>query len=152
MKNLNSILSSVVFAALLLPALAFAQVGPSVVPDYPSNITGVPVPALGVPGIGNGIWGNLLNMILIPGPAGAPTATWLILSIINVILWVVGFLAVLFVIIGGIRYITAHGNEEQAELAKKTITQAIIGIIVVVLSFVIIRVIVNALILGSAGA
>ena len=40
----------------------------------------------------------------------------------------------------------AGGNEETAESAKKTIINAIIGIVVVILSFVIVRVISNALI------
>ena len=43
------------------------------------------------------------------------------------------------------RYITAGGNEETAETAKKTITNAIIGIVVIILAFVIVRVISNAL-------
>lgn len=82
------------------------------------------------------------------GPAGAYTFTGLALRIINMALWVVGILSVLFVIIGGFRYVTAAGNEERAEGAKKTITHAIIGIVIVILSFVIIRVISNALIYG----
>jgi hypothetical protein len=63
----------------------------------------------------------------------------------------VGFVAVLFLIIGGYRYITARGNEEQAEDAKRTLTNAIIGIVVVIASFVVIRVIASALILGPFG-
>jgi len=74
------------------------------------------------------------------------------MDLILIALWITGTLSVLFVIIGGIRYVTAHGNEEQAEAAKKTILHAIIGVVIVVLSFVIVRVITNALILGSFGA
>ncbi|MBI4224157.1 MAG: hypothetical protein HY609_04430, partial [Deltaproteobacteria bacterium] len=85
-------------------------------------------------------------------PAGASTATSLIIGLIQIALWIVGLLAVLFVIVGGYRYVTAHGNEEQAEAAKKTLTHAIIGVVIVVLSFVIVRVITNALIFGSFGA
>lgn len=88
------------------------------------------------------------------GPAfGGPaaTATGFMFAIINVLLVVAGILAVLFLIIGGFRYITAHGNEEAAEGAKKTILHSIIGLVVIILSFVIIRVIANALILGRLG-
>lgn len=56
---------------------------------------------------------------------------------------VAGAIAVLFVIIGGFWYITSAGNEEQAEKGQKTVTNAIIGVIVVVLSYVIITVIAN---------
>ena len=69
----------------------------------------------------------------------------LIRNIINIILGVAGLVSVLFVIIGGFRYITSAGNEEQAEAGKKTLQNAIIGIIIVVLSFVIVSVISSAL-------
>ena len=82
------------------------------------------------------------------GPAGEFTAYGLIRGLINIILAIAGLVAVFFVIIGGFRYVAAQGNEEQVELAKKTIQHAIIGIIVIILSFVIIRIIANALTLG----
>ncbi len=59
----------------------------------------------------------------------------------NIILWVLGFsaaVAVLFLIIGGLQYITASGNEKRAEAAKQTIMYAVIGLIVILLSFVIV--------------
>jgi hypothetical protein len=83
------------------------------------------------------------------GGTGLPDDTRLsslILRIINLALMVVGLIAVLFLIIGGFRYITSAGNEETAENAKKIIINAIIGIVIIILSFVIVRVISNALI------
>jgi len=68
-----------------------------------------------------------------------------IMKIINIALTIAGLIAVLFLIIGGFRYITSAGNEETAEQAKAIITNAIIGIVVIILSFVIVRVISNAL-------
>ena len=82
------------------------------------------------------------------GNTGLPADTNItdfILRVINILLAIVGLIAVLFLIIGGFRYITAGGNEETAESGKKTIVNAVIGIIVVVLSFVIVRVIANAI-------
>jgi len=64
-------------------------------------------------------------------------------SIINkFITWVlllVGGLAVLFVIYGGVLYITSAGNKERVEQAKQTLTYAVIGLIVIVLSKVIVN-------------
>jgi cytochrome bd-type quinol oxidase subunit 2 len=83
------------------------------------------------------------------GGTGLPnnsSASSIILQVINVALAVAGLVAVLFLLIGGFRYITSAGNEETAEQAKKIITNAIIGIVVIILSFVIVRVISNALI------
>ncbi|MBI2355934.1 MAG: hypothetical protein HYV13_01855 [Candidatus Doudnabacteria bacterium] len=92
-----------------------------------------------------------------PNPTGTnlPGDTKLsefILRIINIALAIAGLVAVLFLIIGGFRYITAAGNEEAGESAKKIITNSIIGIVVIILSFVIVRVISNALLSsGSSG-
>lgn len=84
-----------------------------------------------------------------PGPAGQGSVFLFIISLINFLLLIVGILSVLFIIIGGFRYVLAHGNEEQAEDAKKTILHSIIGLVIVILSFVIVRIIANALILGE---
>ena len=83
------------------------------------------------------------------GPSSSRTAGDLISNIIYIALMIVGSVSVLFLIIGGFRYVTASGNEEQSEAAKKTLTHAIIGLVIVILSFVIVRVISNALILGT---
>ena len=77
--------------------------------------------------------------------AGADSFGGLVLNIIDIILIVVGSISVLFFIIGGFRYVVAHGNEEQAEGAKKTMTHAIVGLIVVIMSFAIIYIITNVL-------
>lgn len=86
-----------------------------------------------------------------PTAAGEPIpnvsdATTIITRVIQVLLAIAGLVAVIFLIVGGFRYITAGGNEETAESAKKTILNAIIGIVVIILAFVIVRVISNALI------
>jgi hypothetical protein len=79
-----------------------------------------------------------------PGLGGATTLTGrygLIYRVIIMLLSLAGMVAVLFIIVGGFWYITSAGNEEQAEKGKSTLLNAIIGIIVIVLSFVIIDVI-----------
>jgi H+/gluconate symporter-like permease len=88
-----------------------------------------------------------------PGNTGLPgdtSVSGFIIKIINVALTVAGLIAVLFLIIGGFRYITSAGNEETAEQAKKIITNSIIGIVIIILSFVIVRVISSALINNQA--
>lgn len=83
------------------------------------------------------------------GNTGLPnesSPTVFIMKIINIALGLAGLVAVLFLLIGGFRYITSAGNEEVAEQAKKIIINAIIGIVVIILSFVIVRVISQTLI------
>ena len=69
----------------------------------------------------------------------------LIYKIIELLLFVAGILAVLFIIIGGYQYITSAGNEEQAEKGRKTLVNAIIGVALIILSYVIINVLVNTI-------
>jgi|SRR3989338_11028979 len=63
----------------------------------------------------------------------------------NIFLPIVGLVSILFIIIGGFQYITSRGNEEQAEASKKTLTNAIIGLVIVILSYIIVVVVINAL-------
>lgn len=79
------------------------------------------------------------------GITGESSLTGFILRVINIALALAGLIAVLFLIIGGFRYITAGGNEEASSSAKKIILNAVIGIIVIILSFVVVRVVSNTL-------
>lgn len=62
-----------------------------------------------------------------------------IISVVNFLLVIAGALAVLFLIIGGVRYIISAGNSDQIESAKHTIFNAIVGVIVIILAFVILN-------------
>jgi len=55
--------------------------------------------------------------------------------VINLILYAAGSVAVLMLIIGGIRYITSFGNQEGMEAAKKIVKYSIIGLVAVMLSY-----------------
>ncbi len=65
--------------------------------------------------------------------------------ITGVFLPISGLIAIAFIIYGGFQYITSRGNDEQAESGKKTLTNAIIGLVIVILSYLIVVVVVNAL-------
>ena len=70
----------------------------------------------------------------------------LLTMVINYFLGLVGLIAVLMLVIGGIRYITSAGNEQTIEKAKHTILYAIIGIVIVVLSYAIVWTITKSLV------
>lgn len=73
-----------------------------------------------------------------------------ITSIINSIIAVTGLIAVIFVLIGGINYITSAGDSGKLEKAKKTILYACIGLAICALAFAIVNwVIVGVLQQGS---
>ena len=53
----------------------------------------------------------------------------------NTLIFLVGAIAVLFLIIGGLRYVVSNGDSKQVEGAKNTILYAIIGIVVAIVSY-----------------
>ena len=61
-------------------------------------------------------------------------------NIINISAILAGVATIFFIVWGGIRFITSSGDPVKVEGAKKTITYAIVGFVIIVLSFVIIKV------------
>ena len=57
--------------------------------------------------------------------------------IINILLYVVGIVAVGFIIYGGIKYATSAGDTAKVTSAKNTLMYAIIGLIVAILAYAI---------------
>jgi amino acid transporter len=59
-------------------------------------------------------------------------------TVVNIINWglgILGLIAVVFIIIGGFRWMTAGGNEQSVESAKKILIAAIIGLVIVMASY-----------------
>lgn len=71
-------------------------------------------------------------------PGGDMSVANVLSTIIYWILGLSGGIAVLFLILGGLQYVTSSGNKDKAEQAKQTILYAVIGLIVIALSFVIV--------------
>ena len=73
-----------------------------------------------------------------------------IVSFIVSFIIVIAFLAaLLFIVIGAFQWITSGGDKQKVADARNHIIAAIIGLIVIALSFVIINVVITALGLGS---
>jgi len=78
---------------------------------------------------------------LVGGGAGNPQATLtnLLRGIVNWVLVIVAIIAFFYLIASGIKYITSGGDAAKATEARNGIVNAIIGIIIVLLSFIIVR-------------
>ena len=75
-----------------------------------------------------------------------------ITTITNTLLFVVGALAVIVIIVGGIRYATSGGNASNVTAAKNTILYAIVGLIIAFLAFAAVNWVLSAITPGgSAG-
>ena len=59
----------------------------------------------------------------------------IVTTIVNTMLFIVGALAVVMIIFGGLRYVTSAGNASAVTAAKNTIIYAIVGLIVAFLAF-----------------
>lgn len=79
----------------------------------------------------------------IPGNATDPRA--IIISIVNAVLNFLALVAVVVIVIAGIRLIVSQGEEEAKDKAKKTIFYAIAGLLIVLFSRVIVSLITNYL-------
>lgn len=60
-------------------------------------------------------------------------------NILNVIIGITGIIAVIFIIIGGVQYMTSAGDAGKAKKARDTILYAVIGLVVVILAFAIVN-------------
>ena len=64
-------------------------------------------------------------------------------TIINVFSLVVGIIAVIMIIIGGIRFVLSGGDSNNVSAARNTIIYAIVGLVVVALAQVIVHFVLN---------
>jgi len=68
-----------------------------------------------------------------------------IAKIVNTALGFLGILAVIIIIYAGFKWMTASGNEDQVADAKKMLMQAVIGLTIIFLGYVITSFVVNQL-------
>lgn len=103
--------------------LAFAAPAPI------NPVTGDPIylPAAGNP---QGDQSNYIQKTFLP-------------SVTVTIITSTGALSLLFVIISGVQILIAFGNEEKITAAKKTLTWALVGLVIAILSYAIVQIIVS---------
>lgn len=122
MRAIRSALSSI-SASLMLAAPAFAQFNPL--------DSSVKAPA-----------GRIIDP--------ATTTIGQIVSFVVAFIIVIAFLAaLLYIVIGAFQWITSGGDKQRVADARNHIIAAVIGLIVIALSFIIINVVITALGLGS---
>lgn len=80
-----------------------------------------------------------------PNVAAQGTLGQNITNIINFFLGLLGLIAVAFLIYAGVLMVTAGGNEDQVTKARKIITYAVIGIIIILLSYTVVTFVTSAL-------
>jgi hypothetical protein len=85
---------------------------------------------------------NSQTTLINPIP-GYDNLTALVVNIMKGFLGIIAVWAVAFIVIGGFKMVISSGNEEAVLAAKKTITWAVLGLLIAVLSFAIIAIVQN---------
>lgn len=112
--KLSSLILINIFGVIALPAYGVIDCGDSTIPDSVREAAGC-------------------------NPTNADSFPNLIQNIINIIIGVTSFVAVAFIIVGGINYMTSSGDAQKVEKAKKTILYACIGLAICVLAYAIVN-------------
>ncbi len=60
-------------------------------------------------------------------------------QITNILIFIMGALSVIMIVIGAFKFVTSGGSPEQVKSAKNTILYAVIGLIVALFSYAIVR-------------
>lgn len=66
-------------------------------------------------------------------------------QIINVIIGIIGFIAVIVIILGGVQYTTSAGDSGKVKKAKDTIMYGIIGLVIALLAYSIVNFVLSSL-------
>ncbi|MCL2445100.1 pilin, partial [Candidatus Saccharibacteria bacterium] len=82
----------------------------------------------------------------------SPTVQNYIQPILNMFYFVIGFLAVFFIVFGGVKYIMSSGDPGKIATAKNTILYAVIGLIVSLSAFAITQFVFDRITDSSASA
>ena len=82
----------------------------------------------------------LSNETRIDGASGtkSPEMGDVIANIVSIAMYFVGALAIIMIILGGIMYATAAGNDDKIKKARKMIVGAVIGLAVAILAYVLV--------------
>jgi len=64
-------------------------------------------------------------------------------TISNIMLFVLGAVAVIMIVVGGIRYATSNGDQSAVKGAKDTILYAVVGLIVALIAYAIVNFVIN---------
>jgi len=93
---------------------------------------------------GTGCIGTAVNEVN-PSPNGDKLPD-IIKKIVNLLLYVIGAVAVIMIVVGGIKYVVSNGDSSAVTSAKNTIFYAVIGIVVAILAYAIVNFVITSFI------
>jgi len=104
-----------------------------------------PIPAQAAEGNLN-LWGNYSpNSFSNETGLGQRDPREIVARVVRIILGFLGVIAVIIILLGGFKWMTAGGNEEKVTEARKLIVSGIIGLVIVMAAFGIAQFVINSL-------
>lgn len=85
------------------------------------------------------------EVVPLDNPLRATDVSSFVASIINAVLGVVGAVALLYFVLGGLTWMTSQGNQDKVKRGKETITWATFGIVAIFFSYVIVNFVIERL-------
>lgn len=139
------------FAAILLGAgMAFAQAPQATILPSPNAAhPGVTVDCLGIiqnfevkggAGVPNGTMNDVLGCAIQTGKISLAMIPYFVQYVSNWMLGMIGIVSVIFIMVGGYQYIYG-GLIDQKEVGKKYVENALKGLVVAILSWVIVNIV-----------
>jgi multisubunit Na+/H+ antiporter MnhB subunit len=140
---MKALLKKVSAALLIVPALVLTL---GAAPAYAQTATGCDVVTTG--GISHGA--ECAKPTNAPSQLFGPNSIFV--TVTNIMLFIIGAIAVIMLIIGGIRYVVSAGDQNAVTSAKNTILYAIIGIVVAFLAYAAVNFVSSQLTAGTTTA
>ena len=81
------------------------------------------------------LWGNTQGEVGNQLGLGNEDPRIIVAALINVILGFLGIIAVVIILMGGFKWMTAGGNEDKIEEAKKLMSAGVVGLIIILASW-----------------
>ncbi|MDQ3064757.1 MAG: pilin [bacterium] len=67
----------------------------------------------------------------------------ILLSVVNILSWVVGVASVIMILVGGLKFVTSNGDPNSTASARNTVLYALIGVAVFISSRLIVMFVLN---------
>lgn len=98
------------------------------------------------------LWGNQKDNIQSGmGGVGARDPREIAASVVKILMGFLGIIAVVIILIGGFKWMTAGGNEEKTGEARKLIMAGVIGLVIILAAFGIATFVINSLVDATTG-
>ncbi len=133
MKKLKAILVSLPVTSLVFGGVLLATVATTVLQSQ----------SVFAQGVSGGISGGASTAKGNNQPDNLEGQEGIFKKVTDVLLFLAGAVAVIVLIIGGIRYVISSGDSGQVQSAKNTILYAVVGLVVVIMAYAIVNFVIN---------